>query len=79
MEIDDVPGDLVRVGSLVMHIEEFQIVLRVIVVRLCAVQENDVTLPCLPFLSAVLHIEDASAHIDDQERRVGIPFHIVAR
>jgi hypothetical protein len=62
-----------------MHIEEFQIVLRMVVVRFCAVQENDVALPCLPFLPSVLHIEDTSAHIDDQEGRVGIPFHIVAR
>ena len=38
VEIDDVLRDLVRVGSLVMHIEEFQIVLRVIVV--CSPEER---------------------------------------
>jgi len=46
-----------------VHVEKFQIVLRVVVMRLCAVQENDVAFLRLSDLSPVFYIEDAFAYI----------------
>ena len=79
MKIDDMLRDLMRVGSIVMHIEKFQVVFRVVVVGFRAIQENDVSLPRLPAFPTVFNIEDTPSDINDQERRVGISFHIVAR
>ena len=75
--VGDAAAELVRVGAVKVHIDKFQTVLCVVVVRLNAVDEQDVSGLGDTEFAAVLYAEASPADVDDEQRRIAVALHIV--